>query len=224
MNIMNQTARKHHYLPQAYLAAFTDTGTKDGQFYVLDIRDGTRFRTSPKNVAAERDFNRVDFEGKSPDILERAFSPFEDRAVQAIRKVICTETFPSDEDCNDIINLLCLIAVRNPQLRRSFNRSRQDMIHQICNLLVSDEKIWDHHLKKAQEAGNVAETNISFEQAKQFIEDRRYQIEFPPADNLRIEIPTFDKLLPILGQRRWSLLVAPSAPALALYARTTPSL
>jgi hypothetical protein len=50
-------------VPQAYLAAFTDKGTKGGKLFVLDVHTGRGFRTSPKNVASERDFNRVDIEG-----------------------------------------------------------------------------------------------------------------------------------------------------------------
>ena len=208
---MTSTARRHHYLPQVYLAGFTDTGTKDGQFHVLDIHSGTYFRTSPKNVAAERDFNRVDVEGKPPDIIEQELSPFEESAGQAIRKVNRTNTSPSAEDINWIINLLCLIAVRNPQRRKAFNRARELEMHIIGDLLVSNEKVWDHHLKKAQEAGYVAETNVSFEEMKRFIKERRYKIEFTPEGNIRAEFHTFDKILQILGQRIWSLLVAPKS-------------
>ena len=206
---MNQPARKHHYLPQAYLAAFTDTGTKDGQFYVFDIRKGTRFCTSPKNVAAERDFNRVDLEGESPDILEQAFSPFEGRARQAIRRVNLTKLFPNDEDYKYIINLLCLIAIRNPRLRRLFNESRQEIHRRIADLLVSNKRLFDYQLKKTQKAGTVPETTVTFEQAKQFIEEGGYQTKFIPADNLEIEMDVFERLLPTFGRRRWSLLVAP---------------
>jgi hypothetical protein len=35
------TARRHHYLPQGYLAGFTDTGAKDGQSFVLEVEYGT---------------------------------------------------------------------------------------------------------------------------------------------------------------------------------------
>jgi len=208
---MNSIARKHHYLPQAYLAAFTDTESKDGQFYVLDKNSGYYFRTSPKNVAAERDFNRVDVEGKPPDVLEQALSPFEDRAVQACRNVNRTKTFPSDEDYDYIINLLCLIAVRNPQMRTSFNQAREQTLNIIGDLLVSDEKIWKHHLKKAQESGYVEQNDVSFEEMKRFIEDRNYKIEFAPEGNLQVEFHAFDGLLPLLGKRLWSLLVAPNS-------------
>lgn len=202
-------ARRHHYLPQAYLAAFTDTGQKDGQFNVLDVQSGRSFRTSPINVAAERDFNRLDIEGYSPDVIEQALAPFEGQAVAAIRKVIETEEFPSADDWNWILNLLGLIAVRNPQLRESFNYSREQVMHRIGDLLVSDKKIWDHHVKKARESGQDIDDNVSFEEVKQFVEGRKYQIEFSPGGNLRVEFHAFDKLLPILGQRTWSVLVAP---------------
>ncbi len=206
---MRPTARRHHYLPRAYLAAFTDSGTKNGQFFVLDMRNGHSFRTSPKNVAAERDFNRINVERETPDLIEQALAPFEERAAQAIRTVLLREEFPNAEDCSFILNLLTLIAVRNPQLRNSFNRSRAEVMHRIADLLVSDKKIWDHHVKKVRAAEEVIKSSVSFEDVKQFVDERRYRIEFSPEGNLCIELRTFDKLLPILGQRTWSVLVAP---------------
>lgn len=204
------TARRHHYLPQIYLAAFTGTGLKDDQFFVLDVHSGRPFRTSPKNVAAERDFNRVDIEGRSPDAIEQALAPFEGQAAMAIRKVIESEEFPNDEDCNWILNLIGLIAVHNPQLRKSFNQFQEQVIHRIGDLLVSDKKIWDHHVKKVREAGDNINEDVSFEDMKRFIEERKYRLEFSPEGNLRVEFRAFDKLLPILGQRTWSVLVAPN--------------
>jgi hypothetical protein len=202
-------ARRHHYLPQAYLAAFTDTGLEDGQFNVLDVQSGYSFRTSPINVAAERDFNRIDIEGHSPDEIEQALAPLEAQAVAAIRKVIETEKFPNDDDWNWILNLLGLIAIRNPRLRKSFNYSLEQTVHRIGDLLVSDKKIWDHHVKKVRKSGEKIDDNVSFEDVKRFVEGRRYQIEVSTESNLRIEFRVFDRILPILGQRMWSVLVAP---------------
>ena len=144
-------ARKHHYVPQAYLAAFTSTGTKDGQFFVLDVESGRAFRTSPGNVAAQRDFNRVDIEGHSPDAVENALAPFEGNAICAIRRVVETQSFPSDSDWNLILNLLALLAVRNPRLRGSFNQSREQTVRIIGNLLASDKKLWDRHMQRAKD-------------------------------------------------------------------------
>jgi hypothetical protein len=202
-------ARRHHYVPQAYLAAFTSSGAKDGQFHVLDVETGRVFRTSPLNVGAERDFNRVDIEGYPPDAVEGALAPFEGQAVAAIRRVIERQEFPKDDDWNLILNLLGLIAVRNPRMRESFNRAREQALRRLSDLLVSDEKIWNSHIGMAQEAGEGIGETVSFERAKQFVEEGKYTIDFHPGGNLRREANAADELLPLLGQRAWSVLVAP---------------
>jgi hypothetical protein len=202
-------ARRHHYLPQGYLAVFTENGSKDDQFFALDVHSGHCFRTSPKNVAAERDFNRVDIEGHSPDAIEQALATFEGQAIRAIRALIESQKFPNDDDWNWILNLLGLITVRNPKLRHSFNRSHEQVINHVGDLLVSDKKIWDHYQEKMRKEGEIVDESMSFEDMKQFIDERKYQIEFHPQGNLRVEFHAFNELLPILGQRTWSVLVAP---------------
>lgn len=117
--------------------------------------------------------------------------------------------FTNDVDCNLILNLLGLIAVHNPVHRKTFNHSREQEMHLLGNLLVSDKKIWDHHVKKAREAGENISDSVSFEDMKRFVEERKYRIEFSTEENLRVEFNAFDELLPILGQRTWSILVAP---------------
>jgi len=207
--VTKSVARRHHYVPQAYLAAFTSTGEKDGQFYVLDVKAGHAFRTSPLNVGAQRDFNRVEVDGHPPDAIESALAPFEGNAVAAIRRVIDSEAFPNDSDWNLILNLLGLIAVRNPKMRGSFNDAREQVLRRVADLLASDEKVWNRNVAKARDAGESIIGEVSFEQVKQFVEEGKYKIEFHPEGNLRIEFKAFDELLPILGQRTWSVLVAP---------------
>jgi hypothetical protein len=204
------TARRHHYLPQAYLAQFTDRGTKEGQFHVLEIESGHTFRTSPKNVAVELDFNRVDVEGRPLDFVENALAPMEQAAVEAIAHTVAAGEFPSDEDYSAILHLISLIAVRNPLIRKSFNRAREHLIRIIGDLLTSDEKIWKHHVHKAKEDGIDIPDSVSFEDMKRFIENGDYEIDFHQQSNLRVELKTFQKVLPILHERTWSLIIAPS--------------
>jgi len=206
------TARKHHYVPQTYLAAFTDKRSKRGRFYVLDVEAGRCFRTSPQNVAAIRDFNRVDIEGHPPDVIEQALSPLEQRMAEACQAVDSTKAFPSDEDYNYILNLMCFLAVRNPELRNKMNRAREYSIRIIESMLVSDQKIYEHHLKKAVESGRLSQEEasaVSFEEVKRSVEGDHYKIEFFPEGNIRMEFSMFDNLLPILGERTWSVLIAP---------------
>jgi hypothetical protein len=203
------TARRHHYVPQGYLAAFTDSGEKDGQFHVLDVGTGRRFRTSPKNIAVARDFNRVDIDGLPIDALESALAGLDNLAVKAIRNVISRQIFPDAADANTILNLLGLIAVRNPLSRGSFNRAREHTLRVIGQLLISDRALYERHLRRAHEAGDVPNVEMPYETMKEFIEKDEYEIDFHPEENSRTEFKVFDGLLPLLGQRSWSLLLAP---------------
>ena len=94
----DHTARRHHYLPAAYLASFTDTGKKEGQFFVIEVSGGRSFRTSPKNVAVETDFNRVNIDRLSPDAIEQGLSSFEQKAVKAVRQILDSRAFPEGDD------------------------------------------------------------------------------------------------------------------------------
>lgn len=202
-------ARKHHYLPQSYLAAFTETGEKDGQFRVLDVETGETFQTSPLNVGARRDFNRVDMDGHRLDAVETALAPFEGDAVNAVRRVIQSQQFPSDDDWNWILNLLGLIAVRNPRLRGSFNRFHEQVLRQLGDFLASDKRLFDHYVQKARDAGEDINPDVPFEEFQRFIQSGDFRFEFHPQGNLRVEFSAFDKILPVLGERIWSVLIAP---------------
>jgi hypothetical protein len=150
---MKSTARRHHYLPQAYLASFTRTGQKGDQFFIFDVQSGSSFCTSPLNIAVEKDFNRIDIEGVPIDAIESELSHFEEQAIKAIRDVIESETFPDGESFNLILNLLGLIAVHNPRFRKAYNKAREQTIHNINDILISDKKILDYHIRKVRESG-----------------------------------------------------------------------
>ena len=80
---MKNVARRHHFVPQGYLAGFTNDGTRAGLLTVFDRVSQSIFLAKPRNVAAKRDFNRVDLESRPPDYLEQAMGEFEGKAISA---------------------------------------------------------------------------------------------------------------------------------------------
>jgi hypothetical protein len=61
--------RKHHYVPQFYLAGFTDDGTLGGSLHVTDRTRRKVWPSNPKNAAHQRDFHKI--EGTDPMIVEK---------------------------------------------------------------------------------------------------------------------------------------------------------
>jgi hypothetical protein len=200
-------SRRHHFLPQTYLAGFTDDGTKQGKFYVLNTETGEAFRTTPKGVAVERDFNRVDIEGHSIDALEDALSRFEGELGPALHRVRTTAQYPSPDDLNIILNLMSLVATRNPALRESFKKFNADIAKHIMQLATSDKQIWESEIRKAHEAGHLESADASYEDAVKFIEADDFTVETPLDMHHQVEFEAQDEVLKIIGKRYWSLLV-----------------
>ena len=114
-------ARRHHYVPQSYLAFFTESEDKNGSFYALDRKTGKSFPTSPLNVANIRDFNRIDVVGQRPDALESKFGEIEGKASEAIFWISQNRVFPNSEHWEYVINLIVLLLTRNPKEREIYD-------------------------------------------------------------------------------------------------------
>lgn len=233
---MPSIARRHHFLPQGYLAGFTESGDKDGWLHVRDLQARRSFRTTPAKVAVERDFKRIDLDGHSTDAVEVALAPLEDRAIQAIRRVTETRQFPEPDDYNWILNLISLLLVQNPKSRRLLNKARTTEADDKLKFLVSSRPTWEHHVNLARKAGEALHEGVNYESALRFVQERAYSIEFSNHGTLAAEFDAQDRVLKKLGNRRWSLLRTPEAGpffiasdypfslALARGARGTPSL
>jgi hypothetical protein len=206
---MRKLARNHHFVPQGYLAGFTGCGTRDGQLFVYDLASGKVFRTRPRNIGAERDFNRIEVDGHDPDALERAFGEFEDRVISVIRGIQTRGELPADEEFVDVINLMALLVVRNPRFRENVNKARDHEVRVISNLLASDKRLYEHHVAQAKAAGFVPQDiEVSFEAMRQFIHDDRYRVIVSTSESLSLELGGLDTALQCLGTRYWTLVTA----------------
>jgi hypothetical protein len=207
---MAQVARKHHFVPQCYLGGFTDSGAKDGRLCVFDFVANRFFREKPKNVAFEVDFNCVDVEGHSPDALESAFGEFEGFTASVIRRICSEGQLPKDEEFSYVLNLISLLAVRNPANRRSMTAARLQMCRDIDDLLASDRRLYEYHLRKARTAGFVSGREVPFEEMQAFVRRGAYTVEISPQGHLQTELRVCKKILASVSSRYWSLLIAAS--------------
>ncbi|MGH8563459.1 MAG: DUF4238 domain-containing protein [Gammaproteobacteria bacterium] len=206
---MKKFARNHHVVPQGYLAGFTEDRTRDGRLFVSDLISRSVFQTKPRNVGAERDFNRIDVDGQDPDALERALGKFEGRAISVIRGIQTSGGLPADEEFSYVLNLMALLIVRNPRSRKNMNNARHHTVRVIGDLLASDKRLFEHHIAKAKEDGFVPQdAEVSFEAMRQFIHDDQYTVTVSTSESLSLELAGFDNTLQLLGSRYWSLVTA----------------
>lgn len=66
----------------------------------------------------------------------------------------------------------------------------------------SSEQICNYTLDAACEAGYLKDQQIpSFSELKQFVEERKYKINFESEHNVRLEFETYDDLFKIISKR-----------------------
>ena len=208
---MMNVARNHHYVPQGYLAGFTDEGTIDGQLTVFDLVSRKTFRTRPRNVAAQRDFNRVDLKGRTADVLERSLGEFEGMAIAAIRRVQERGGPLTDDELSDIVSLMTLLIARNPKRRRAINTARQHQRRVMLDILGSNKSMYENHLAMAKRDGFVRDdANLPFGKAAALIKSGQCEIGVSSTESLSLELDGIDSIFEMLKSRWWSLVIADS--------------
>jgi Protein of unknown function (DUF4238) len=206
--LRRMTARRHHYVPQFYLKGFTVERKKKRQVTVFDGKDRKVFTTAIDNVALERDFNRVEIEGVEPDVFEKAMAGFEGEISAAIDRIIATRSIGADRVA--LINLICALALRNPRLRETIRDFHERVAKQVLDLMLATPERWAAQTKKQREEGALkALPELSYDEMKKFAREANFKLEVPTERHIRLEVETFNKMLPILLERKWLLLRAP---------------
>jgi hypothetical protein len=84
------------------LKGFARNRAKKAQLYVVDAKARHAFMTTPLNVAAERDFNRIEIDGEDPNLIESSYADFEAKLAPALVAMDQINDFP-DADARALI-------------------------------------------------------------------------------------------------------------------------
>jgi len=206
---MADVAKKHHYLPQFYLAAFTNTGTKEGSLTVFDNLERRTWNTKPREVAYQRDFYRVDLPGVEPDALEKTFADFESQAAEVLRQIHFKKQLPEDDDnFNTLLNFVSFMMVRIPAFRDVHRQNMENCTDMLMRVALHSREAWQKIVERIKTDGSDISSEVTYEQMKKFIDEKRYTLEIHRHWHLKTLLDGHDSILPLLGQRDWSLLIA----------------
>jgi hypothetical protein len=209
------TAYRHHFVSRCYLKAFAvERKKKKYQVVVYDRKKRTTFTTAIENVGLERDFNRVDIEGVEPDAIEKGLSLFEDTLAPALERTIAGATFLSDDDRAHVLNLIGLLALRNPRWRERMRSFQEEILKRMLELSLATKERWEGQMKRAIRDGDVdANSRVTYEEMKEFHKKDEYKIVIPREEHMKHEFKGFDVVLPYLFARKWVFLKAPKGSA-----------
>jgi hypothetical protein len=199
------TARRHHYIPRCYLKRFANS---EGQLFVLDGSTKRKFTTAIGNVAAEKDFLRLDVPGVAADALENQMSKFEGEVENALARVTASRSFRNPEDRIAIFNLMSLMAVRNPTYREQFQRHNEKKAYAAMEKALATRESWEAIVGSMKREGTIVD--VSYEDMKARFNKNDYAISVPTMMHIQNELSTHDKILPTFFERKWAVLRARS--------------
>jgi hypothetical protein len=204
------TARRHHYVSQCYLKVFAPDRDKP-KLFVIDLKEHRCFgRTSPTNVAAERDFHRIEADGLPPDALEMMFSDFESDLSQALDRVIASRSIANEDDRALLLNFIGLCAVKSPSHREGLRSVHEQIAKRILLLATETRERWESQILLAKQNGELADdADPDYERVRDFIRRDRYTINLGTPYHLDVEMQAFDSILPYIFGRKWILVKAP---------------
>ncbi len=200
-------ARKNHYVPQMYLSGFANA---DRQCFVVDASTRKSFIASPAKIAAERDFNRIDADGVPPDALEKELGKFEGVIAPGIQRVRTSATFGRDgADRADVINLITLLAVRNPRKRKEMDRLFTGLFQAMIEMPFDTKERWEASVSQMRTAGRwPADAPADYEGYKKFFEENKDKLRPSKNFHLEMELDQLTQMYPYFDVRRWRILKA----------------
>jgi hypothetical protein len=200
--------RSHHYVPEFYLAGFTPSGSKEDFLWVRDFEQQKEWRCRPRNVAAERDFFRVEQEGVPPEALEKTFGIIEGRAAPALQRIASGENPPGGEDLQVALQFVAMLAMRVPSGREIIDRNIAHMGKFMMRFVAGHPSYFAQSIEEMKQAGKLAD-DVDAEKLRAFIlDDSKYTTSVVPSSTLGLMVEMIDELPPVLAARKWSLVVA----------------
>jgi hypothetical protein len=167
--------RRHHYIPQFYLKNFEN---HNGKLFVLDMGKRRQWTSTPRDVACERDFYRVEMEGVDPNVIEKILSIIESEAAKVISGIIHKKQFPEGKDYDVLLYFIILLFMRTKRYLDSLSGFINDFMRGVQKMRFGSK--------------GVEGTTISSEQ-------------YVKADWFDIFMEMSPKWRETLGKRQWTV-------------------
>ena len=176
---------------------------------MTDFKERRTFRTSPANVALERDFHTIDVPGDPPDVVEKKLADFEGDLGPAIMHILETCSLADESDRAVLFFFMALLTIKNPRMRKTVGEWMGDVAESEMKMKAADAAAWEADMARAKAEGTIPEDADTNELRKLVLQGAfTYGVSVP--GHLHMEFNLVDKLLPYFHDRRWLLCKGPA--------------
>lgn len=203
-------ARNHHFVPQFYLKGFARLRSKDAQLTAFNLATGDQFVTRPRNVAAKRDYNRVDIEGVDPNFVETEMSKIEGDLDAAFKRIIDTESIEDRDDLSWVLVLISRLAVTTPAFRDQRDKIMADVAKKMIQMSLRTEETWTSVLSGMPDEMK-RKPAIPYAEMKKAIDTGAIYPVTSKDALIAQEVQLWADVMPIIEARKWTLMISNNA-------------
>lgn len=198
--------RAHHFVPQCWLAGFTETGQKDGRLWVTDLKREKQWPSSPPNTGHCRDFYRVSTPQLDPVTVEKLFSRIEDAIAPVLKSLNDEQRGPNRDELEGLLGFMAFQWVRVPAFRPTI-LGIADSIHraELSEALRSPES-WAKMLKKLDIPADSP--GGDYEQMCEFERSGEYSLSAETEWYLLKAFEGAQTIIPLLMARHWGASIS----------------
>lgn len=210
---MGSNARAHHYVPQCWLAGFTESGEKDGRLQQTDVKTGNQWPTNPTNAGHQRDFYRLSDPEKNPLLVESKLAEIEGTVAPILRRLDRERRLPDDDELGSLIVFMAIQWIRVPAFRPFlFNFTDTFMRDKLSDALSSQES-WKRTL---QQAGIPAGTEGSeYHKMREFFQSGEFSLNIGNDWYLKEGFINAIDVMESLEKRHWGVAVSDAGDFIA---------
>lgn len=193
--------RRHHYVPQCWLAGFAEDREHNSRLWVTDFSLKKQWPSSPINAGHIRDFYRLPDPSPDPIAVEKFFSALEND-VAPVLKLLDNQRRPANEDELDLIlTFMAYQFVRLPSFRPFMLEVAARITREAFAKYLHSKETWKAGL---QEAGLDPEVpGASYEAAREFFESGKWNITAETDWHMARAFQAVDRIIARLRERHW---------------------
>ena len=205
--------RAQHFVPQCWLAGFTENGQKTGRLWVTDLKRGKQWQSNPRNAGHRRDFYRISHPQLDPVAFEKAFATIEGVAAPILKSLYKEPRTPVADELEGLLIFVAFQYVRVPAFRPVVLKLADSLNRASISKVLKSPESWAKTLKKAgipaDSPGSSYEDMLTFQ--RDIIDTREYSLSAENEWYLMRGFRAAERsVIPCLVARHWVASISPS--------------
>jgi hypothetical protein len=207
MNAKSNEARAHHFVPQCWLAGFTDTGEKGGMLYVTDLKRKRQWRCKPADAGHRRDFYRVEDPNLSdPLAIEKIFSKIENSVAPVFKALTKEKRGPKNGfELGLLLEYMAIQWIRVPAFRAILGRV---MLSLFSDFALRTPEAWKMALQKA--GISATHPDADYSKAVDVMSSGEITLSAQPGFYLQHGARHLEEIVASFKRMKWAWLVSDS--------------